>query len=372
MIGIQYYIANSEYQRIFVWLCQVFIGSISILITILVFVWGLYFACRIREFSKKVYYLKKQTDERCKEELANAKVELKKSIFLTVICLTEVLDFVSVMISLIFHDQTPNQKGDCPGNNLVKAIQLDWFIRYSIAITVSCIIIYTSLVHTLTSYMANAYAEKRVVKLSRREKLLLLLMFTQVAIVLLSVFEWRAFAVIVLLAAITVFPMHILFFYKFSRKLYTALKRRTLDAWFEDIQQHKRLKGMCHEYKWGTIMYGVTIVMIGLTISLMPVGSLGRMLFKESCWLNQLFGINKDFHWLNDVYKRNNQTLDIFGDIATISYNLLAVISVLSLLSLNVSILCNAVYRLIKRRIAYNNYTGTRLTELYRPLIGNK
>ena len=209
-------------------------------------------------------------------------------------------------------------------------------------------------------------------KLSRREKLLLLLMFTQVAVVLLSVFEWRALAVIILLAAITVFPMHILFFYKFSRKLYTALKRRTLDAWFEDIQQHKRLKGMCHEYKWGTIMYGVTIVMIGLTISLMPVGSLGRMLFKESCWLNQLFGINKDFHWLNDVYKRNNQTLDIFGDIATISYNLLAVISVLSLLSLNVSILCNAVYRLIKRRIAYNNYTGTRLTELYRPLIGNK
>ena len=64
--------------------------------------------------------------------------------------------------------------------------------------SVSCILIYTSLIHTLTFYMANANAEKRVVKLSRCEKLLLSLLFTQLAVMWLSVFEWRALVFIVL------------------------------------------------------------------------------------------------------------------------------------------------------------------------------
>ena len=371
MLGIQLYIDNGNYLGIFVWFCQLIIGTITSLITLLNLVWGIYFACRVREFGKKVHYLKKQTDERCQEELTNARVELTKSIFLTVICLTEVFDFVYILISVIFYDKSPTEKTDCP-NNLVNEIRTKLFIRYSIAISVSCFLIYTSLIHILTSYMANAYAEKRVVKLGRREKLLLLLLFTQLAVVWLSVLYWKTFVFIVLLAIITVFPIHILFFYKFSRKLYTSLKRRTLDAWFEDTQQHKRLKGMCREYKWYSIIYGVFMVMFGLTLCLVPIESSIRMVFVDSCLLNDLLGINKDFDWLNDVYKQNNQTLDIFGDVYTISYNVFAVISVVFLFLLNASILYNAAVRLYRRRRAYNSYTGTRFTEINRPLIGNK
>ena len=75
---------------------------------------------------------------------------------------------------------------------------------------------------------------------------------------------------------------------------------------------------------------------------------------------------------MNSVYEKNKQTFSILGDITDISYNVFAVISVLFLFSLNVYILSQAVKRLVKRRRAYNTYTGTRTTELYRPLIGNK
>ena len=372
MAWIQYYNDNGQYnyQRIVVGLCQLFIVTIMFFITLLVLVWGIYFACRVREFGKKVHYLKKQTDERCQEELTNARVELIKSIFLTVICLTEVIGHVYILISLFFHRKT--NKIDCTENNLINLIRTEPFIRYSTAMSVSCILIYTSLIHILTSYMANAYAVKRVVKLSRREKFLLLLLFTQLAVLWLSAFYWKTFVVIVLLAAITLFPIHIFFFYKFSRKLYTSLKRRTLDAWFEDKQQHRRLKGMCNEYKRYTICYGVYIVLFGLTFSFMPIKSFIRIVFVDSCWLDELLGINKDFHWLNDVYKQNNQTFDIFGDVYKISYNVFAVFSVFFLFLLNASILYNAIMRLYRRRRAYNSYTGTRFTEMNRPLIGNK
>ena len=239
-------------------------------------------------------------------------------------------------------------------------------------ITLSGALIYTSLIHTLTSYMANAYGEKRVVRLGRREKLLLLLLFTQIAVVWLSALYWRAFVFIVLLAAITTFPIHIFFFIKYSRQLYTALKRRTLDAWFEDTQQHKKLKGMCHEYKCGSIVYAVCTVLIGLTVSLIPIGSFGRIVISANDCLNQLLDIQTDSDWLNGVYEKNKQTFSILGDITDISFNVFAVISVLFLFSLNVYILSQAVKRLVKRRRAYNTYTGTRTTELYRPLIGNK
>ena len=390
MTRIQYYTDHGDYQRIFVWFCQLIIGIIIFLTTLLVLVWGIYFACRVREFGKKVHYLKKQTDERCQEELTNARVELINYIFLTVICLTEVIGFAYYITNLILHSKIPTETHHCPGDNLINEIRTepfirystgysvaneirsDPFIRYSIAISVSCILIYTSLIHILTSYMANAYAVKRVVELSRRVKLLFLLLFTQLAVVWLSVFEWKAFVIILLLAAITVFPIHIFFFFKFSRKLYTSLKRRTLDAWFEDTQQHETLKRMCREYKRYTICYGVSIVMIGLTLCLRLIETSTQMVFKDSCWLDELLGVNKSFHWLNDVYKQNNQTFDIFRDVYTISYNVFAVFSVLSLFLLNASILYNAIMRLYRRRRAYNSYTGTRFTEMNRPLIGNK
>ena len=199
-----------------------------------------------------------------------------------------------------------------------------------------------------------------------------MLLFTQIAVVWLSTLYWRAFMFLMLLAAITTFPIHIFFFIKYSRQLYTALKRRTLDAWFEDTQQHKKLKGMCHEYKCSSIVYAVSTVLIGLTLSFLPIEGFVQYLFINKCWLNHLLAIQTDFDWLNSVYEKNKQTFSILGDITDISYNVFAVISVLFLFSLNVYILSQAVKRLVKRRRAYNTYTGTRTTELYRPLIGNK
>ena len=69
MSQIQYFTEEEEYARFFGRICQLIIVTSASLLTFLVLVWGMYFACRAREFGKKVYYLKKQTDERCQEEL---------------------------------------------------------------------------------------------------------------------------------------------------------------------------------------------------------------------------------------------------------------------------------------------------------------
>ena len=58
-------------------------------------IWCVYFLFRINVLRKKVYYLKKQTNERCLDELKNAKVDYIKSIFIAAISASEVIAHLS-------------------------------------------------------------------------------------------------------------------------------------------------------------------------------------------------------------------------------------------------------------------------------------
>ena len=367
------YSSVDKIESVFAEICEYTIISLLFVTSLFVVSWSVYFWFRLREVTKKIHYLKRQRDQRCQDELANARVDYVKCVFLLGICLAEGVDLIVVIFLLAQRSIIPSSPtGNCTGDNTPIALYYQKSYRYSLVVTVSCTLIYTSLIHTLTSYMANAFEEKRVVRLGRREKLLLLLLFTQIAIVWLSALYWRAFLFLMLLAAITTFPIHIFFFIKYSRQLYTALKRRTLDAWFEDTQQHKKLKGMCHEYKCGSILYAVSMVLMGLTLGLTLFRGSIKIFFEDKCRLNFILGSHTEFDWPNNVYKHYQQTLDVINVIFTLSYNILATLTVTFLLCLNLFILTQAVNRQIKRRRVYNSYKGIRSEELYRPLVGNK
>ena len=353
-------------------LISVVISAVWIGITLLAAVWLLYFVFRVWESSKKVHYLKKQTDERCRDDLTNARVDYIKNVFIALICLSEVVGGVVVPVSLvlystIFAPSMPITGCTESSHSVIETIFHFKFSRVCLLVILSSFLVHMSLVHILTSYMVNAYAEKRVVKLGRREKLLLLLLFTQIAVVWLSVFYWRLFVLTTCIVLISIFPIHLVLFYKYSHKLYLALKRRTLDAWYEDAELHKRLEGMRKDYYRSSIAYALSVLFVGIFIGGCASVSFFEESYNHPCILNHLFFTNGT--WLHGIFDQSTKrSIDV-----SISYviNLVCVFAFSFVLALHLYILGQAVYRQIKRRRAYNRYTGIRRTELYRPLIGN-
>eukprot|EP00800_Vazella_pourtalesii_P016711 TRINITY_DN4881_c0_g1_i3.p1 TRINITY_DN4881_c0_g1~~TRINITY_DN4881_c0_g1_i3.p1 ORF type:complete len:364 (-),score=62.20 TRINITY_DN4881_c0_g1_i3:23-1114(-) len=347
------------------------IGLVWVGITLLAAVWFFYFAYRVRQSGKKVHYLKKQTDERCGEELTNARVDYVKNIFIAAICLAELVGGVAVFVNFALFDTIYGHPlGPIPGCSKLSHSVIETVFNYKFSrvywlVSLSSFLVHTSLVHTLTSYMVNAYAEKRVVKLSRREKLLLLLLFIQLAVTWLSVFEWRSFVIVSFLVTTSVFPTHLILFYRYSRKLYSAIRRRALDAWYEDTELHKRMDGMLKEYYHSSIAYGLSILFLAIFWGIFS-SQFFTIFYNHPCTLNYLFHTNGS--WLKGIFNEGKDETNI-----SLKYirDLLGVFVFSWVLALHVYILLQAVYRQIKRRRAYNRYTGTRRTELYRPLIGN-
>ena len=350
---------------------RVNIGVATLGITLLAFVWFLYFVCRVWQSSKKVHYLKKQTDERCREELTNARVDHTKNMFICFICLAELIGGANVLVNAGLINTVDNSVPitDCkvPSYSIVEVALYYKFVRVCLLVGLSSCLIYMSLVHTLTSYMANAYAEKRVVKLSRREKLLLLLLFTQLVVVWLSVFSWRVFVVVFALLLSCMFPFHLFLFYKYSRELYSAIRRRTQDAWFEDTELHRRLDGMRKEYYRSSIAYALSIILLTILSWTFVLVFFFQTFYNNPCILNQFLHTNLTL--LNGIFT------DTTRDSINVYFDYIRQLSILCVVSwvlvLHLYIFVQAGYRQIKRRIAYNRYTGIRRTELYRPLIGN-
>ena len=340
-------------------------------ITLLAAVWLLYFLFRVWESSKKVHYLKKQTDERCRDDLTNARVDYIKNIFIALICLSEVVGGVvaivyAVLKNTIYTSPMPITGCTESSHSVIETIINFKFSRVCLLVILSSFLVYTSLVHTLTSYMVNAYAEKRVVKLGRREKLLLLLLFTQIAVVWLSAFYWRLFVLTIFIVLISIFPIHLVLFYKYSHKLYMTLKRRTLDAWYEDAELHKRLEGMRKEYYGSSIAYALSVLFIGISFGGLISLSFFQVFYNHPCILDYIFSTNRT--WLSGIFNQYKDNINV-----SVNYvnHLVYLFAFSCLLALHLYILGQAVYRQIKRRRAYNRYTGIRRTELYRPLIGN-
>ncbi|KAI6660308.1 hypothetical protein LOD99_13896 [Oopsacas minuta] len=347
-------------------------------ITFLAAIWLLYFLSRLRSLSKKIHYLKKQTDERCKQELTNARVDYIKSLFIAAICACEILQTLAIVpieVSLYLLKPYKLLVGNCTldGNNQIfSAIFHHMFIRCFIAAVMSSFLTYTSLVHILTSYLSNAYADKRVIKLTKRELFMFVLLLTQLVTLWLSVIYWRAFLVFAFVLCISVFPIHLFLFHKYSSKLYVMLQRRRLDAWFEqEGYVHERLQQMSKDYRWGAILYVLAMVFWLSAILFIFILEVIRFLFTRSCSLNFIL-FNSDYPWLSHVYTQHPEIMDLVLTLNNIFYSTLVCFAVFFMFLLHASILYKAVRRLLQRRRAYNRHAGVHYNHMYQPLIGNK
>ena len=347
-------------------ICELIAILPSLGILFLATVWCLYFLSRIRELSRKIHYLKKQTEERCYEELTNAKVDYIKSIFIAAICFFEVSSLISFCLEGAEHNLLISKKKfhNCSNVNIIEDYKNFTFTRVLVAMDVSFILLYTSLIHILTSYLCHAYAEKRIITFTRRDKVLMSCLLIQLIVMWISIANWRAFVFIVTIMTMALFPIHLCLYVKYSRRLYMLLKRRRLDAWFEDPDSYKKLVGMCKEYKTGSILYTVSIVLIATEILLIVIVNLVETVFNDPCVLSLVF-FNIKFNWLHKTYHKHKALIEIFFNISKIILSFFGVCMIVFVFALHFYILYKALKRLWKRRIAYKNCTR----EMYRPLL---
>ena len=356
------YFMNS-FDIIVVYTCQVLICLLGFGITLLTTVWCVYFLSRVREIGRKIHYLKKQREERCYEELINAKVDYIKSIFIAAISALEsfVLWFILLLMVIAFNSIPQQTIANCPGGlYFVEEIYHYTLVRGLLALEISSLLIYTSLIHILTSYLSHAYAIKRVISLARRDKVMLAWLFIQLIVIWISIAHWRAFISIIIIIAICLFPIHLCLYIKYSRSLYLLLKWRRLDAWFEDPQSYKRLDGMCKEYKTGSILYVISLISFAITLIGVCFKSIFKMILYQHCMLNEIL-FDLDIKWLN-VSSENKHFVDIGFRVYDVVYNIFALISVSMFILYHLFIWKEAVKRFLKKRSVYK--------KLYRYSVG--
>ena len=357
---------NNTIHKIVPDLCGISIACCLAGIVLLATVWCVYFLSRVREIGRKIHYLKKQREERCYEELINAKVDYIKSIFIVAISAFEIITSISPIIVLRINNIDRKTKvNTCTGDYLFVESYHYTFVRGLLALEISSLLIYTSLIHILTSYLSHAYAIKRVISLARRDKVMLAWLFIQLIVIWISIAYWRAFISIIIIIAICLFPIHLCLYIKYSRSLYLLLKWRRLDAWFEDPQLHKRLDGMCKEYKTGSILYIASVISFGIAIVFVTINGVMELVLTQTCFLNLLFDSNPP--WLQTVDSEFQSPIHVFFTIYRILYNLLFACVFVFLFALHLYIMWKAVKTLWKRRVAYKN--GAK--EMYRPLLAN-
>ena len=375
-----YFMSSEDLENIFIFSCQGVSTLLAVAALILAAVWCVYFLSRVRELGRKIHYLKKQRDERCCEELTNAKVDYVKSMFIAGICLFEVLSFVNSISLAASADLSQSAMGglntsenqNCSEMILLESSYRSYFVRGLLALELSSVLVYTSLIHTLTAYLSHAYAEKRVIRLTRGDKVLLLWLLLQLIALWISIAYWRAFILFALALVIYLFPIHLWLYSKYSRRLYQLLKRRRLDAWYEfDPQPYKRLDGMCTEYKRGSILYAASIVLLYFTFNGISLLILLQELIGRYTELNCLLFYSESTI-LSRIYSRNPGVFGIIKRVLLTSSNLVGVVGFFCFFLLHFLIAFGAVKRALKRRRGYKTYTGTRSHPIYQPLIGTR
>ena len=342
------------------WISVGIIIILSLGIVLLAIVWCVYFLSRVRELGRKIHYLKKQRDERCCEELTNAKVDYVKSLFIAGICLFEILSLVCGFIGIFVHNKILSEHRNASTVVVVDLIY-STYARVVVAMALSSVLVYTSLIHTLTGYLSHAYAEKRVIRLTRGDKVLLLWLLLQLIALWISIAYWRAFILFALALAIYLFPIHLCLYCKYSRRLYQLLKRRRLDAWYEfDPQPYKRLDGMCTEYRTGSILYAASIALLSATILIEFIKTFLETAFKKPEVLDLIsFNIT--------VYTQHKKIIRICFTTADTLSSVLVLFVFVFLYSLHLLIVYGVAKRLWKRRVAYKNCAK----ENYRPLLAD-
>ena len=365
--------ASVEPQRIFSLLCLAITGLSVFGTLVLAIVWFVYFLSRVRELSRKIHYLKEQTDERCCEELTNAKVDHVKSLFIAAISASEIMIIVITSVLFVVQIMAPTENYQihgCLGPIFVEMVVYFPFYKEMVSLLISLVIVFLSLNHILTLYLSRAYRVMRVIQLTYGARILFLVMLIQIIIVWLSRVERRLFLCTVPILMIVSFSIHLCLYCKYSRRLYQLLKRRRLDAWFEDQDSHGKLDVMCKDYKTGSILYTTCIVLFLIAFSFSSIVTLMKLFLVCPYQLNLFVESTiTSIHSLSDV---NNFLLN--GFLNKILTSLLSAVISSYLFSLHLVVLGKVVRRHLDRRRTYqniNNFNNLFQKNSHQPLIGS-
>ena len=329
------------------------IGSVSVTGTsILALLWTVYFLYRARELSKKIHYLNKQTDERCEEELTNAKVDYVKSIFIAVISLMEIPSIYLTMTTVAFKHVLPQHRPNtyCLTSTVQRIHDYTQF-RVVGAAGLSSIVVIVSLIHTLTLYLAGAYGANRVVRITRGVKMLLIFMLIQILFVWGSVLHWLAFIFVSIATGLVLFTTHLVVYCKYSSRTYLMFTRRRLDAWYEDQHLYKHLDTMCRDYRNGKRLYLSLIVCVSLGLIYALAITVAKSVVKNGCVIKE-FSL-MDYMW---VSKLNSYLFfRILDDMIMMCMTSLLL---LFLFIIHITIVCRIIRREMRQRKMYKSYVN--------------
>ena len=350
-------------------LSGIFISVIDLLLSIATIcnilfgtVWCVYFLFRIKVLRKKVYYLKKQTDERCFDAINNAKVDYIKSIFIAAISFFEVSTHLGVAGAMMYQNIFKLPSGTC-GLYILEYSYYSQAYRGIYVLAFISLIMSVSLIHILTSYLSHAYSEKRITNIMRRERVMFAWLFIQLVCVWCSIFYWPLFVLTLPIMAVVALIGHLCLYWKYGRELYSVIRRRERDALFEDVHSHRKLSEMLKSYKYTAIQYFVYIcAFIGVFIIAVLMVTVQTLLF-GNCQILKAFHL--DIHIL--IGKETTKDETISHTVETV----FAFFLIFSLLFIHISIMYTLIAGMIKQRKAMYNPTKTPST-LYQPLMGNE
>ena len=221
--------------------------------------WLVYYVRKSYFVTLKIRSYKDPRNHNQNEILTNCKVEFVKSTLISIISFLEINMHLTIWVWSVvksFYWYEKNDKDEHNSGDYVRII--------SASLPLILITLVGSLVCILTSYLSKAYSVKREVEF--REKVLFFWIFVQLVPIICFIpvlkhlgfehlkFFHRVFYICVFVNQIVVYSV-------LSRKLYLKLVWRKMDAYFEDITLHRKLIKMCRDFKRGSILYLVALIL---------------------------------------------------------------------------------------------------------------
>ena len=215
-------------------------------------IWCVYYMFHALKVKRKIKALKRCTEHIERERYINALIEYKKSIFLVIISFLE--SWLHVFYWGIISERFIHFHSGKDEAFLLKNPSFEFLLTVSF----SLFILMDSLVCILTSYLTKAYGTERETKLN--EKQLFAWMFLQLFIGWIVCLIPRSHVIGLPVYTLCIFIGQIVVYTRLSKRLYSVLRMRREDSYFEDREMHTRLVRMCKNFKYGAIAYTVVLV----------------------------------------------------------------------------------------------------------------
>ena len=303
-------------------------------------IWCIYYSYHAVVVKRVIKSLNNSTEHDHRERYTNAVIEYKKSIFIVIICVTEswlhVFYWGIVSETFIYFHTKDKRQG---WNYLLKKNPSFDFLM---TVTFSLFILMGSLVSILTAYLIKAYGTERETKLN--EKQLFVWMFLQLLIGWVLCPIPTLHFTILPIYILSVFIGQIAVYIRLSRRLYSVLRKRREDAYFENREWHAKLVRMCKNFKYGAIAYTVVLMLFLSNLTAMIVKRLYIAIFIRDKFL---FGY-LDAAWIFD--DTPHSTLRFLKISLILLCKLIAMLMLFFSLTVHLSIIATAVVRAHRRR----------------------